>query len=251
MKKILIVLSFVILSIFSYAEEVLFVTGEWSPYTSEKMSNQGDSTELIKAICKEAGITPVFKFFPWARGEAMVESGEAFASFPYVATQDRKAKFYLSDVFQYGENVYMYYEANENITSNIKNAKSLNDIKALTFGSMLGSFTKKEFDDRKIKYFEVGNMEQMLSMLKAKRIDMVIDEKAALYHQIKKSYPGEINKFKILSVSYGEKMSNVLIVSKKYKNSQGILKKFNEGLKKLKASGEYDKLIKKNNMSGI
>lgn len=251
MKRLLIILCFVILNVLSYGQEVLFVTGEWSPYTSEKMSNLGDSTELIKAICKEAGITPVFKFFPWARGEAMVESGEAFASFPYAATQDRKVKFYLSDVFQYGENVYMYYDSNENITSTVKGAKSLNDLKGLTFGSLLGSFTKKEFDTKKIKYYEVTNIEQMVAMLKAKRVDMIIDDKSVLYSEVKKSFPKEVNNFKILPTSYGEKMPNVLIVSKKYKNSQETLKKFNEGLKKLKASGEYDKIIKKNNMSGI
>ena len=68
------------------ATEVVFVTGEWEPFSSKSLPNKGIATELITIICKEAGINPTFNFVPWPRAEVAIEEGTAFAAFPYALT---------------------------------------------------------------------------------------------------------------------------------------------------------------------
>lgn len=74
-----------------------FHTGEWKPYTSSRLPNGGCATELVAAVCKAAGITPSFEFFPWLRAEYQVEEGQAFCAFPYVMNSARKVRFDFSE----------------------------------------------------------------------------------------------------------------------------------------------------------
>ncbi len=251
MKYLTLFVALVFSSANALAEKVVFAIGEWPPYVSSEMANYGYTTELVSAICREAGITPVYKFYPWARAEQLVQEGKVFGSFAYAITETRKSKYLLSDVFQYGDNVFLYYDDNINITDNIIAAKDLNDLKSLSFGVVLGDFMREEYEIRDLKHYEVKNTRQLIRMLKAKRIDMIVGDRASLHYEIKKTFPQEVTKFKALTFSYMNAMPNVLIASKKYPNSEQILSRFNTGLKKILANGVYREIVNKNNIHGI
>jgi len=119
---ILVMALILVLSGNSLAEDtsVLFVTGEWAPYTSEKLPGYGASTELISAVCKAGGIKPEYKFNPWKRTEMMVDRGMAFAAFPYALTENRKKKYYISDPLYYGADYFIYYVNNPGTSKPVK-----------------------------------------------------------------------------------------------------------------------------------
>lgn len=251
MKKLVSLFLFGILLMIANGEtiKVKFVTGEWAPYVSESLPEKGASAELVKAICKEADLVPEFAFYPWARTEKMVKEGEAFAGFPYALLDERKKDFYLSDPMNYGQNCYFYYEPNKAIGKDVEKFSKLADFKAYKFGVLLGSFVEKDLEKLNMQVSKTATMESVIKMLQAKRFDFTIDEKAVLFFEAKRLFPAEIDNFKALDISYGTKMPNGLIVSKSYPRSQEILKRFNEGLAKLKKSGEYDKIINKHHMT--
>jgi len=77
-------------SAYAGAESVVLATGEWPPYTSEKLPEYGFVTKIVTAACNAGGITPEYHFYPWARAEMLADSCEVFAAFPYVITEEKK-----------------------------------------------------------------------------------------------------------------------------------------------------------------
>jgi hypothetical protein len=64
MKKYFLFIILWFLSFFCYSEELLFAIGEWPPYTSADYEDFGVAAKIVALACEEAGIKPVFKFYP-------------------------------------------------------------------------------------------------------------------------------------------------------------------------------------------
>jgi polar amino acid transport system substrate-binding protein len=76
------------------------------------------------------------------------------------------------------------------------------------------------------------------------RIDFFIIDEVAGWEIIKKLYPESIKKFSVIDRE--ESISGLyLMLNKKNPKSEKVIKIFNEGLKKLKESGEYEVIIKR------
>ncbi|MGC0155855.1 hypothetical protein ACPRNU_25655, partial [Chromobacterium vaccinii] len=80
----------------SHANEILIMTGEFPPFSSESMQNGGIATEIIKAACGVENIPINIKYLPFARAELLVRTGKAFAVYPYQKNAERKEVFYFS-----------------------------------------------------------------------------------------------------------------------------------------------------------
>jgi polar amino acid transport system substrate-binding protein len=250
-KNILLSLIFLLLSFgISYAEEITvkFATGEWEPYTSEKLPEYGAVTELVSAVCKAAGIKPEYEFYPWKRAEKMTKDGEVFAVFPKIVTKERKEIFDFSDILFHGANYFVYYNKNPRTLAPVKYEK-IEDIRGYKVGIIFGFIFEKELSNAGIKFETAYEIENSIRKLAAGRIDFYLDEQAATYYVINRLFPNEADNFKKLPKMYGDKRPNALLVSRKYPESGSILKKFNEGLELIKKSGEYDRIINKHNMS--
>jgi len=230
---------------FSQDFEVIFTSGEFEPFVSESMPGYGMVSEIVTAACKESGIKPIYKFYPWVRTEANVKNGESFAAFPYFKTSEREKLFDYSDPLFYGEDKIFYYGNNPKITEKTLKYKNLADLKEYNFGGVRGYYYEKDFEENKIKFSPTIDIHQSFDHLKSGKIDLIIENENVTNQIIKKYYPADEKNFKTLEKSYGEKRLYYLIVSRKYKNSNEILQKFNKGLKKIKTNGQYDKIIKK------
>ena len=66
------------------------MTGEWFPYVSKNMVGHGFAAEVVSYAFLLGGIETEFEFAPWERCEALVKSGEAFATFPHKQTKERE-----------------------------------------------------------------------------------------------------------------------------------------------------------------
>lgn len=250
MRIVSIVFFIVLASVVCHAEEVIFSTGEYPPFSSKSLPNYGFTTELVTAICKEAGITPIYKFYPWKRAETTLISGESFGAFPFYVSKERKQKFNFSDTLHYQENVFLYYVGNNKITDKVKKSKSLDELKNMTFGMVIGSdLHRKDYEDRGIDYRAVPEYNQLIKMLKTNRIDLVLEGKTALYYEIRKSDPEDIDKFQEFPYKQEHKKQIAVMVSRKYPNSKQILKRFNEAFSRIRRNGVYDKIIEKNKLS--
>lgn len=242
--SMLVLMALMVLMVWADNQEILIVTGEWDPYVSEKLPNYGPLSELITEICKEAHIKVKYQFYPWPRTEKMIEDGEAFAAYPYALSAERKSKYLVSDPIFFAVNPIMYYAKNPKMKKPLIYNKP-EDLKPYIVGVQSGSFIENELLKAGVKVEKTTDMENSVKKLQMGRIDFIIDEQVFLYSCVTRVYPNEVDEFKTLSKNFTEKIPNGVIISKKYPNSQELLKKFNEGLKKIKENGVYDRIVKK------
>lgn len=238
-------------SIFSYAQgkehenllKVVFATGEYRPYSSEKIAGFGVTTELISAICSAAGIQPQYIFLPWKRIEQHLLRGSVFAAFPYSENAERKLKFDFSEDL---------YEISYSLVGHVGNAKTqalsgdekIADLKDFRFGIITGSFSEPKLKELGAHYESVSTVDQLLGMLRLNRFDFYVDDEVIAYDAAQRLFPAETADFNILKVPF-DKSAAALIVSRAYPNSSEILRRFNSGLAKIKETGEYERIINK------
>ena len=232
------------------ADSVKFATGEWEPYTGQKMEGHGMVTEIVTAACTAGGIKPEYEFFPWKRAESNVEIGNSFATFPYQAIKEREGKFLFSDVLCVSGMGILVHAGNKK-TDTFEYAKP-EDLKDFKVGIVVGTDAVK-FPLQKVGCVpdEVQNADQNLKKLEMGRLDCVVDDKAVLYQAVKTAYgttPEKMTQFRFTVKGFGEASNYRLMVSMKYPNAKELLEKFNAGLKKIKADGEYKTILKKYGM---
>ena len=155
-------------STITWGEQITLVTGEWPPYTSEKMTEQGMCSDIAQTVFKEMKKKCIIKFLPWKRCQYVINKGSAWAAFPYAITEERKKKISIFRSHWRGESLFF---------SSIKNDKKkitwekLEDLKPFTIGGILGYFYEKPFKEAGLKAELVSDANMNFKKLKAGRID--------------------------------------------------------------------------------
>jgi polar amino acid transport system substrate-binding protein len=227
--------------------KVRFAIGEWAPYTGEKLEERGMAAELVSAACAAAGLKAEFEFTPWKRAEANVEMGTCFATFPYQDTREREARYDFSDSLFRSSNRLLYHTSNARTAGFV--LRRPEDLKGFKVGTLLGADALNGPLRRTgASVEEVESVEQNLVKLAMDRIDFVADDQLVLAEAVRTVYgfdPGRNALFDFNEIRMGSGTDYHLMVSRKYPHAKELLERFNAGLKKLAASGQYGKILKK------
>jgi len=251
MKKIISICLFILLTSFCLnagEEPVKFATGEWKPYVGEKMENYGFASEVISTACKASGLNYEYNFYPWKRAEKNVLIGSEFATFPFKETPERLKKFNFSDTLYKSNYGILILKSNKKL-QNFKYSK-VEDLKGFRVGIVANTEPIK-LPVKKAGGIieEVPSSEKNIKKLEYGRLDFYIDDRAVIFQSINEIYnKKEIKKFVLLDEKFGEENEFKLMVSKKYPNSDKILKQFNKGLRLIKQNGEYQNILNKYGM---
>jgi polar amino acid transport system substrate-binding protein len=212
-------------------DKVLIVTGEYAPYVGETLENKGFITELIEATLKVANIDYEIKFYPWARCSEMVESGEAWASYPFGHSEVNDQTYLFSDILYTTKHKFYYLTTNEKITDEVNKFTTIGDFTDYTFGGANGYWYGKpdDFADLGVTAEWAGDTDALLKMLYSKRIDFFIEDELVCEEAIKRLFPGEEEKFATLTTN-ARIQEYYLMVSKEYPRSEELLKEFNTSL---------------------
>lgn len=224
---------------FASSDPVLLVTGEVSPFTSEKLEGHGFITEIVVLALKQAGIDHHYEFYPWKRCENMVENGSAWAAFPYSYNKTRATKFLFSDTVGMSTTRFFYYK-----TQPVSDYETLLDLKAYKIGGVLGYFYVEIFKEAGIELDLADQEIQSMRMLAAGRIDLLPLNELVGWGLIKKHFPVERKNFGTLEKAL-RKSELKLMISKDYPNSRGLLKRFNTALKEVQKIPDYQAVLEK------
>ncbi|MBN2569711.1 MAG: transporter substrate-binding domain-containing protein [Deltaproteobacteria bacterium] len=237
----------ILLVIFSFAssgfinpQEIIFAIGDWPPYTNS--SENGLATDIVTAACVSVGITYRIIHVPWLRAENYVERGDAFGTFPYAITSQRKIKYLFSDPIFGSSNTIIYNSSNKKI--DIAELQSIESFKMFTIGMTTGS-DALAVPLRKIgaKVETTETIDLSMKKLQSGRIDFIIEDSYVINELLKQYQDARIvvlnKKILFLDREY------CLMVTKRNKNSQDIIELFNKGIRKIKSSGEYGRIIVK------
>lgn len=221
--------------------EVILATGEWEPYTAEKLEGQGAFTEIVSAVFKEMGQPVKYQFYPWKRAESEALAGNVFAVFPYIVTDERKKDFDFSDpvLVSTGKFFYMPERQNGEITYD-----KFEDLQAYNVGGVLGYWYENPFKEAGLKTDYTSSDEQNIQKLYLGRVDLAAGEELVGWALIKKLYPQEMDKFATVKKPLNEDPLR-LMISRNYPNSAELIQRFNAALKVIAEKGIIKQILEK------
>lgn len=219
-------------------ETVLLVTGEWPPFTSQKMDKDGFFTAVVKHVFERMGQPYEVRFMPWKRSVAMVEQGNAFATFPYRTTEKREKKHHFSDPVTTSTGRFFYLDSR--FPDGLQ-WQDYNDLKDYKIGGTLGYWYEKKFRQADLDIEFVRDDVLNFRKLVFERVDIVAAGERVGWHVLHQHFPDAVEK-----VSVAEKPMNEntlrLMVSRDYPDSEQLLKRFNRHLEEFKESPSFEKL---------
>lgn len=219
----------------SYGETLILATDEWPPYEYDH-GKKGIAVDLIKAISETEKIPVNIKVYSWARGVNLVKTRQICGIFLIQQNTERKKYMYFMDEPLVLGNDVLFYRKERNY----KNRKNL---KGLKIGVVIGYIYPSGFW-KDVSQSEIDNTAsdtyQLLKKVLAGRVDMVIVDKRVGSYILKRM--GRFNEISYIPKGYNREYS--IAFSKKPENKV-IIKKFQNGLKKIKQNGKYQKILNK------
>ena len=232
--------------------KIILVTGEYPPYTSESMPGGGFYTQMVQSTFDTMGIECEIKFYPWGRCAELVQSGQAWATFPYGYSSVHARDYLLSDGLYPAIHRYFYLKKNTDLYEKVKNYHNLPEFKNYVFGGANGYWygNKKDMEANGVKAEWTADTNGLVQMLYHERIDFFMEDEIVGWNTIKKEYPGQSDKFAVLR-NPAHEHEYLLLVSKVYPGADSLLKKFNMAAEQNKKNGTYEKILIANNVKNI
>ncbi|HAP44151.1 MAG: hypothetical protein A2087_06280 [Spirochaetes bacterium GWD1_61_31] len=172
-KFFILLLAISLLSVGLSAQTFRVVATEWPPYTTmQGQQPAGLAIEILDAVLKSMGITPVFEFVPWERAERMVREGSAEAIVSLSFNESRTAFLYYPQTPLHASR-YVFF-ANRSRTG--LSYTNYTELAAYTFGLTRGySYTADflSFVNDRAKSQSVDDDATGFRMLNANRIDLM------------------------------------------------------------------------------
>ncbi len=249
MKKVCIIL--VLINIIhstsnAWGEETLtLITGEWPPYTSQKIEDQGVITAVVTAIVKEMGMKVEYMWMPWERGNMMIRKGDAFAQFPNARTETRAKNSDFSEPFFYTRTVFFYSRGRMKKPSYV----TLEDLRPYKIGGVIGYGYMPNFKKAGLNVYGIIKDIQLVQMLYLGRLDLAPLDEYGGWLEINKLYPNEVDQFGILDKPLYSTLESAshLMISRKYPGNERLRNQFNLALQRTKEKGIYQAVLRKFN----
>ncbi len=226
---------------FANAETYQFATGEWAPYTGEKIANYGLASEIVLESMKAVGDEVKFLFYPWARcTDAVLNDSSIVGTFPWSKTEERSKKFDYSDLFlKSDEKLFFIKGLNKNIEWN-----QPQDLKSFSFAGTR-SYAHVEFLEKAGAKVDVADSDELnFKKLLAGRIQYFPVSEAVGWDLIKTKFAADKDKFATVTKPILSD-SLAIMVKKDDAKSKAFLEKFNKGLKIIKENGKFSEISKK------
>lgn len=244
LRYILVVLTFCF-STASFAEKVLRLTsGEWPPYLSERLPHYGYASHLISEAFAAVGVKVEYGFFPWKRSYLYANHGEDshrnwHGSVVWLYTEERAKNFWYSQPVI--EEQQMLFCLKENPCE----WESMGALEGKTIGGTLHtSYPLLEQAKRQglVNIEKAGDYETLFKRLLAGRIDAVPQVwKVGQYFLRSHLDDAEQQRITFAPTAIDTQLYH-LIISKRDPENKSYVKLFNQGLKKIKHNGTYQKL---------
>jgi polar amino acid transport system substrate-binding protein len=216
------------------SSEVLVVTGEFPPFTSESIEGGGIHTEIVRAVFAAMDVPVRVEFYPWERAERLVEVGDAWAAFPYVPTEERRTRFDFTDNLSYARTMWFYYgDAERDIAYD-----SLSDLSAYRIGVSSGYWYIPSLQAAGLTLDEGSDDLDNLRKLQAGRVDLFPIHEYIAGWLINRNFSENAARFRFLAAPF-DVSPDALMVSRAYPDSAALTERFNRALAQIIDDGTY------------
>jgi polar amino acid transport system substrate-binding protein len=217
----------------------LIVADPYPPYQYlDKGRIVGLDHDLIVKAFKTQGVAVRIELHPWNECIRMLDEGVADAVFQMAKTPEREKKYLFSDLLRKATTA-LYKLRTSNIRLDV-DAQFDRQLQGLRLGLVKGYSYGPQIDGLEgVARFEVNDQEELLTRLVEGSFDLaLIDRGVSIYLTDKLGLKGKLEEVK------GFAITRELYLA--FHRSKGyLLNSFNEGLKRIKLEGLYDRIFRK------
>lgn len=224
------------------AQPVTVAVGDWPPYISQDLKQDGVVSHIIKDLFAEMEMDASVKFLPWTRAYKHAAAGSFTATGVWMHKTERENDFIYSDAILTEQFVFFH---NKSIDFNWS---TIDDLYGMKMGGILaysyGPDLDKALEKGLVEMERIKHPRQNFKMLLRGRIQLNPMEINVGYSLLKKHFTLEQH----TQITHHPKPflnnQSYVLFPKKLKNSKELVKRFNKALAKMKASGQYDEYFK-------
>lgn len=217
---------------------VNLAVGEWPPFTSERDDKARLLEKVVTAAFKLEGLDVKFSYFPWKRSYIRTSQGDFDGTFPWTRTPEREQLFTFGSVpLVTDHSVYFH------LKSTRFDWTTLDDLKNYKVGVTAGYKNEGVYKNLGIVADAAPSEELNFRKLIAKRIDVYETSKMVGYATLNKTLPPEQVRLFTHHPRPSELNDYFIMFARTTPNGRVLADKFDAGLKKLKASGVYAKIL--------
>lgn len=217
--------------------KLTIAAGEWPPFLSASLPDEGIVAHLIKDVFMEAGYEVEFAFLPWVRAFVEASEGNYDATAVWMFKEDRTVDFHYSAPVL-NEEFVLFHKSNKPFKWT-----SYDDLKGLVIGGGIGYSYGPQFDAAQeegvFRLLRLESVEQNLKMLAADRIDLYAEEKSIAYFNLQNTVPELADQITHHPNSILINQS-FLLFPKISMESEALMEAFNQALERFRNEGRYD-----------
>lgn len=229
---------------FSPGDPIVIAIGEWPPYVGQNLDQHGFISEIVHLAMTDAGLNYTLQFYPWKRCEEGIISGDVWASYPYIRSEERSVYYWYSEPLFQTLTKFFYYSPK--FDGKKVYYKELTDLKSYRIGGVYANYYKPLFETAGLQVDWSSREEDTIHKLVSGRIDLMPYGELEGWSFVRQYYPDEIQHFGYLSKAVNIDSGDlVMIYDKTNAYSQALMDQFNQSLLKIRQDGRYDQLLKK------
>ena len=217
------------------AETLVFSTMNYPPYEIAKPEGglRGTDVEVIDVAFERVQISTEFKFFPWSRALEMAKQGVTTGTFSCAHTLEREKLFIFSDPLSQSDDAYFVRRDFDGFEP----ANYEEDAKGLKVGAVLAWWQVKSMESAGANLVSYRTMELVFKGLLHGTIDYaVLPLQGGQFLALQLGISKSVRYLKV------REKNIYLCFSKKWKNVEAIVPRFNDGLAIIKKDGTYDRI---------
>ena len=220
-----------------YAQPVTVVANIWPPYVDESLDGDGLAMKIVSTAFKKVGYDPQVRVEKWEKALAGSKLGVYDVAGAIWKTDKRKEKLLYSDAYL-TNNIVLITQS-----SNTMTYSAMSDLRGLLVGVLKDyEYDQKFMADARILKFQANRLTQNLIAVQKGSLDLAIADKRLAMYELKHFMGNNSSDFRFLPKPLS---SRKLYIAAPIANEQSktLIKKFNQGLAKMKKDGSYQKII--------
>jgi polar amino acid transport system substrate-binding protein len=214
---------------------------EYPPLIGEMLDGYGIEPTIVTAAFREISVDVEYVFFPPARTYQAAKEGLYDGTLGWVWSEERETEFYYSDpIFQAPLQLFHLKEFRFHW-------EKISDLKGIPIGITVKNYYGPEFhramDAGILTVDEASKDVVQFDKLLRHRIKLYPMNYYTGYYLIREKFNPEQAALFIHHPRPLKTSEYHVIFSRAVKENETIMKRFNHGLRKLKESGEYDRIV--------
>lgn len=214
---------------------------DYPPFLSRHETGYGLEPAIVKAAFQQQDIAVEYTFLPPARALRMARSGEFDGTLGWVHSKARAKSFHYSDPFTRAPLVFFH------LKELAFNWQDYDDLEGMTVGTVIhyhyGEAFHRSLDSGTFKVESAPKDVLNLRKLLHKRIDLTPINLHVGYYLIDQHYSPETSRQFTHHPRELKTSMHHLLLPRSLEESAGRIETFNKGLRKIRKSGEYQRIL--------